>query len=108
MKTLRDDLKDLSSAEDFFAYFDVGYDPRVLAASRLHILKRFHDNLAKINALDDLPLADQQQVYRAALQEAYADYTAAPAVTLGAFPALERVRGAFVPLASVSLQRSRS
>lgn len=107
MKPLRDDLKDLSSAEDFFAYFDVGYEPRVLAASRLHILKRFHDNLGKIAGLDDLPLDEQRRSYRAALEQAYADYTAAPAVTLGAFPALERVRGAFVPLAAISLQRHR-
>ena len=40
---LEADLADLESAEDFFNYFDVAFDPAVLHVCRLHILQRFHD-----------------------------------------------------------------
>lgn len=34
-----DDLAGLSEAEDFFEALDVPYEPRVLAAHRLHVMK---------------------------------------------------------------------
>jgi hypothetical protein len=49
------ELAGLSSAEDFFVYFGLAFDPQIVAASRLHILKQFHDNLGGIAGLDTLP-----------------------------------------------------
>jgi hypothetical protein len=54
MSQLWRDLADLSSAEDFFAYFDLTFDPKVMAVSRLPILKRFHDNLSRVDGLESL------------------------------------------------------
>jgi nitrogenase-stabilizing/protective protein len=95
------DLEALSSAEEFFAYFDLDYDPRVLAAARFHILKRFHDNIAVLT-----PENVERDAYREELRRAYDAYVSGPALGKGAFPALERIHGAFVPLAKVGLRRS--
>ena len=40
------DLEKLHSAEDFFSYLKVDYDPAVLRVARLHILKRMGKYLA--------------------------------------------------------------
>ena len=47
-------MKAVSSAEDIFRLLDVDYDPKVMNASRLHILKRMGDYLASEN-LADIP-----------------------------------------------------
>lgn len=51
------ELAALSAAEEFFEYFAVPYDPRVVNVNRLHILKRFRQYLT--TALDDAP-ADRE------------------------------------------------
>ena len=40
------ELEKLSSAEDFFSYLKVDYDPALLRVARLHILKRMGKYLA--------------------------------------------------------------
>lgn len=44
---LEEDLEELSSAEDFFQFFQIETDPTVVFVNRLHILQRFHDYLEK-------------------------------------------------------------
>jgi nitrogenase-stabilizing/protective protein len=101
MSSFSRDLAKLSSAEDFFAYFDIAYKPRVMAASRLHILKRFHDGLGEIADLESLDDAARKAVYREQLQRAYADFSGATAIQRQIFPGLLRASGNFVALASV-------
>jgi nitrogenase-stabilizing/protective protein len=105
MTPLAKALEDLSSAEDFFAFFGLDYDPRVLAASRLHILKQFHDNLAAVADLENLDEPAQRAVYREQLSQAYATFVTGSALTMRVFPRLREPRGAFVALSSV---RSKS
>ena len=101
MSSFSQDLAKLSSAEDFFAYFDIAYDPRVMAASRLHILKRFHDSLAEIADLENQDDATRKAVYREQLQRAYADFSGATALQRYIFPGLLRASGNFVALSSL-------
>jgi len=101
MTPLAKELETLSSAEEFFAYFGLDYDPRVLAASRLHILKRFHDNLAAVDGLDDLDESAQRAAYCEQLRRAYATFMTGSALTMRVFPRLREPRGAFVALSSV-------
>lgn len=103
MSALIKELEGLSSAEEFFAHFDVAYEPRILAACRLHILKRFHDYLDGIAGLDQLDDAAKRAVYRDQLQRAYADFTNGPALRQDAFPRLARMKGAFIALSAVRL-----
>lgn len=101
MKPLSDALKELSSAEEFFGYFGLNYDPRILAAARLHILKRFHDNLAALAVPDETDAAALHAAYREQLARAYAEFTTGPALTQRVFPRLAAINYTFVPLSSV-------
>lgn len=105
MSEFAQDLAKLSSAEDFFTYFGVAFDARVLAACRLHILKRLHDKLACIDGLDALDDTAKRILYRQQLAHAYADFVSGPALSQGVFPRLLRQRGAFVALSSVRLPK---
>ncbi|ACK52502.1 nitrogen fixation protein NifW [Methylocella silvestris BL2] len=67
-----DQLRSLSSAEDFFDTLGVAYDPTVLRVARLHILRRMGEYLYTNEAVgsdDDIWLA-----CRAFLENAYNDF----------------------------------
>jgi len=70
--TVLEQLLKLSSAEDFFLYLDVPYDPAVLNVARLHILRRMGDNLRKAPSEQDE--AKASAFFRAHLEIAYADF----------------------------------
>jgi len=107
MSELRADLSRLSSAEDFFDYFGLSFDARVLAASRLHILKRFHDYLSRVEALEILSDAAQRDEYRAQLARAYADFAFGLTSASRNHPRIPSMRGTFVALSSVRLPKTR-
>ena len=67
------DLEKLSSAEDFFAYLKVDYDPAHLQVARLHILRRMGIYLAA----KDFSGAGDESLFigaREALLKAYGDF----------------------------------
>jgi Nitrogen fixation protein NifW. len=101
MSALAKELEGLSSAEDFFTHFGVAYEPRVLAACRLHILKRFHDYLGEVAGLDSLAPDAQRSLCRERLERAYADFLSGPALGQDAFPRLAGMKRAFVSLSTV-------
>ncbi len=103
MSDLEKDLSGLSGAEDFFAYFGLAFDTQVIAASRLHILKQFHDNLATIDGLEALGEDAKRAVYREQLARAYQRFVAGTALTERVFPRLALAKGAFVALSSLRL-----
>jgi len=74
MDTLTDRLKALSSAEDFFAFFAVPFDERVVQVNRLHILKRFYQYLHKATDLAGLDEVETYRRYRGLLTQAYQDF----------------------------------
>lgn len=84
MPSLTERLKALSSAEDFFAFFGLPFEERVVQVNRLHILKRFYQYLHKTV----LPPADDEVAqfrhYRGLLAQAYQDFVAST-------PAVEKV-----------------
>jgi len=74
MENFLENLKTLSSAEDFLQFFGVPFDPAVVNVSRLHILKRFFQYLQQQNTE---PTTDELQLftsYRALLVRAYGDF----------------------------------
>jgi nitrogenase-stabilizing/protective protein len=71
--TLLNDLSRLASAEEFFHYLQVDYDPAVVNVARLHILKRMGLMVARA----DLASLDQDAariVCREALVAAYQEF----------------------------------
>lgn len=76
MENFIQQLKLLSSAEDFLHYFGVPFDPGVVNVSRLHILKRFFQYIRQNNPqaqTDELALFT---AYREQLVKAYQDFVA--------------------------------
>ncbi|MEL6603358.1 MAG: nitrogenase-stabilizing/protective protein NifW [Cyanobacteria bacterium J06614_10] len=59
----------LKDAEEYFAFFDLDYDSRVLNVNRLHILRKFSQLVQAV----DKSLTEQEKLlaYRQALQMAY-------------------------------------
>lgn len=74
MSPLLSRLPQLSAAEDFFRLFDLPYNEAVLDVSRLHILKRFQQYLAR-EKLDALSEDAQFARCRALLAQAHEDFT---------------------------------
>ncbi len=70
-----DELRKLSSAEDFFEALGVDYDPAVVRVARLHILRRMGEYLAK-NDLDGATDEEARAACKAHLAAAYADFVA--------------------------------
>lgn len=90
-------FRNASSAEDFLALLEVPYDPHVVAVNRLHILKRFHDYMAK-----DQPGEGEEAkpALHALLRRAYEDFVSSDAVTEKVFKVFQCQPGrtAFVGL----------
>ena len=72
-------LAHLSRAEDFFRFFGLEYDSRVLTVHRLHVLKRFGLDVAAIE--EQRPLPDEPErlrLYGEALQRAHELFAGPP------------------------------
>ena len=67
-------LKALSSAEDFLHYFGVPFDQSVVNVNRLHILKRFFQYIRQQNLPAKTEELELFAVYREQLLKAYADF----------------------------------
>jgi len=80
METFLQQLKALSSAEDFLQYFGVPFDQSVVNVSRLHILKRFFQYLRQQNLMEQTDALGLFIQYREQLAKAYGDFvTSTPA-----------------------------
>lgn len=67
-------IQSLSSAEDFFSYFDLPYEKETLNVSRLHIMRRMGQYLHGVEMTD----LSEDEVYttaRETLEKAYTDFT---------------------------------
>ncbi|MBH1958070.1 nitrogenase stabilizing/protective protein NifW [Polaromonas sp.] len=80
MENFLQQLKALSSAEDFLQYFGVPFDQGVVNVSRLHILKRFFQYLRQEKSLPQTGELEMFTAYRGLLTKAYGDFvTSTPA-----------------------------
>lgn len=93
MSALVDDMKRLESAEDFLDYFAIPYDAAVVRVSRLHILKRFYQYLAKRGGLEALPPASAYAACRDMLAAAYSDFIASSGIEQKVFKVFQTARG---------------
>jgi nitrogenase-stabilizing/protective protein len=88
-----DQLKALSSANEFLEFFGITYDERVVNVNRLHILKRFYQYLHRAEGLAGLNEIDMFKRYRELLLQAYADFTVSTAAKEKVFKVFQDVDG---------------
>src|SRR3990167_6296391 len=74
MENFLQQLKELSSAEDFLQYFGVPFDQSVVNVNRLHILKRFFQYIRQQNLQAKTDELELFALYREQLVKAYADF----------------------------------
>jgi nitrogenase-stabilizing/protective protein len=70
--TVLEQLSKLSSAEEFFQFLDVPYEPAVLHIARLHILRRMGDYLR--NSSTEMDEETLRANLRMHLAQAYQDF----------------------------------
>jgi len=74
MENFLQQLKELSSAEDFLQFFGVPHDQAVVNVSRLHILKRFFQYIRQQSMPAQGDELAMYTMYRTQLMRAYADF----------------------------------
>lgn len=104
--SLIETLGRMSTAEDFFDFFAIPYDPAVLRVARLHILRRMGDYLRR----EDLKALSDDDVFlraKADLERAYGDFVTSSPLEQRVFKVLKdavRPKGrAFVPLSALEV-----
>ncbi|OIR15320.1 nitrogenase-stabilizing/protective protein NifW [mine drainage metagenome] len=106
--TLDEAMEELVSAEDFFNYFGIEYDPAVVHVNRLHILQRYHDYLAKAT----LPELEEgrRMAYTTLLTQAYQDFVKSDALTEKVFKVfhMHEPQVKFVPISSITVNKAGS
>lgn len=93
METFLQQLKALSSAEDFLQYFGVPFDQQVVNVSRLHILKRFFQYIRQENLLAQTDELGLFTLYRAQLVKAYDDFVKSTPAQEKVFKVFQDVNG---------------
>jgi nitrogenase-stabilizing/protective protein len=100
--TVLEQLTKLSSAEDYFRFLSVPYDPAVLNVARLHILRRMGDNLREAGIEPDEKKA--RAYFRAHLERAYQDFVKSTPIKERVFKVhKDAIRSTFSPLVCLSV-----
>jgi nitrogenase-stabilizing/protective protein len=85
--TVLEQLFKLSSAEDFFQFLDVPFEPAVLHVARLHILRRMGDNLR--NSSTEMDEETLRTKLRENLAHAYQDFVSSTPLDQRVFKVLK-------------------
>ena len=96
------------TAEDYFKFFGLPYDPKVVNVYRLHILKHFAKQLAELHVNRTAPDTAEHVLtdYRDALVRSYLAFTTATAMDHRVFKVLQdHAPAEFVPAAQVTVHR---
>ncbi|MEB3216749.1 MAG: nitrogenase-stabilizing/protective protein NifW [Nostocales cyanobacterium 94392] len=72
MKSNLSEFNTLVNAEDYFKFFQIPYDQKIVNINRLHILQKFSEYIKEIDS-HNLELNDAERLskYREALENAY-------------------------------------
>ncbi|MEX3672157.1 nitrogenase stabilizing/protective protein NifW [Paraburkholderia phenoliruptrix] len=104
MQGLIQQLRQLSSAEDFLRFFDIAFDEKVVNVSRLHILKRFFQYIEQQKELPPDKATAALTIYRGLLQKAYNDFVVSTPAEERVFKVFQNTAGQHV----VSLENLRA
>lgn len=82
-------LARVTCAEEYFRFFGVAYEPRVLAVHRLQLLKRFGLEVAEIEARRPPPVEQERlRLFGEALRRAHDLFAGPPVPEQRVFPVL--------------------
>jgi nitrogenase-stabilizing/protective protein len=105
--TIMEQLAKISSAEDFFEFLDVPYDPEVLDTARLHILKRMGEYLR--NSPEEPEQTAAMANFRTHLERAYQDFVCSTPLNERVFKVLkDAVRPKAKPLVSLTVPKKET
>ena len=90
---LQAELAGLSSAEDFFDYFALPYDRAILNVSRLHILKRFNQYIARAGGIESFAAREAYARCREFLAQAYRDFLTSSGIEEKIFRVFQQAQG---------------
>jgi nitrogenase-stabilizing/protective protein len=93
VSALADELGRLESAEAFMDYFELAYEAHTLNVSRLHILKRFNQYLARAGGIDAFEPGLARARCRELLAAAYRDFLVSSGVEQKVFRVFQRAQG---------------
>lgn len=72
MSQTLEEFNQLADAEEYFEFFSIPYDPKIVNVNRLHILKKFAVTLREKDArLTSMNEKEKLNWYRDAFQQAY-------------------------------------
>ena len=100
--TLREKMAKLSSAEDFFNFFNVPFNQAQVSVARLHILKRMGEYIQNSVAHEDEEY--EYEVMRGHLLQAYLDFQKSTPIQERVFKVHKQaVQGTEAPLVNISI-----
>ncbi len=105
MLELEQEMDELQSAEDFFEYFSIDYEQKVVQVNRLHILQRFHNYISQVENMPETDAA-LHTLYATLLKTAYQDFEQSNAITEKVFKVFQaqQPQQIFVPVSSLKAQ----
>jgi nitrogenase-stabilizing/protective protein len=92
MSELMATMEKMSAAEEFLDFLEVDYQQSVVNVSRLHILKRFNQYIAR-HSFEGTTDAELKAEYKALLEQAYQDFVKSDAVTEKVFKVFQDATG---------------
>ncbi len=94
----------LTTAEQYFEFFALPYDPAIVNVNRLHILQKFSQSMRAINQTPDLTEAETLQQYRDALQNAYEVFLTSSGVEQKLFKVFQQPPSNVVKVSDIAVE----
>ncbi|OIJ17294.1 hypothetical protein BKP37_01965 [Anaerobacillus alkalilacustris] len=85
-------IEQLHDAEDFFRFYKVPFDPKVVRVTRLHILKRFRQYLEQESLVEIVCESDAEtwNEQRELFKKAYEDFVTSSPLVEKVFPVFQQ------------------
>lgn len=94
----------LSTAEEYFEFFNLPYDPAIVSVNRLHILQKFSRLMRGIDPDSSLSERDRLTQYREALESAYAVFLTSSPLEQKLFKVFQKKPGNVVLLSEIEVE----
>lgn len=94
----------LSTAEEYFEFFDLPYDPEIVSINRLHILQKFSRLMRDIDPDASLSESDRLSQYRDALESAYSLFLTSSPLEQKLFKVFQKKPGNVVLLSEIEVE----